>query len=400
MIRDPDGITNENDVWMNGSPGALLRRLYRAALASVDPRRSVAQALSEPAVAKPLRRARRVGVFAVGKAAAGMFEAAATPARKGLVVIPRGHPAPSRPGAMVLFSAHPEPDASSVAAARAAVRFFSGFGRQDVILCLVSGGSSSLLCLPRPGVTLAQKKRAVARLVHAGAPIEEVNRLRTSLSAVKGGKLGQSTAARLVTLVLSDVAADRPSLVGSGPTVRGRRGDVTRVVGSNRIGLAGAAREARRLGFRPRMERRRLAGEARDTGRRLAERVRRLPPGEVLLSGGETTVSLGRSPGTGGRNLEVALSAAIVLDGKRGVALLAAGSDGKDGKSSAAGALVDGRTIGRAERLGADPKGALSRHDTEPFFLRVGGLFRTGPTGTNVGDWAFGVRVFEQYSEQ
>ena len=380
---------------MNASAGPLLRRIYRAALASVDPRRCVAAALSEPAVAKALREARRVGVFAVGKASAGMFEAAAKRGRKGLVVLPRGYPAPSRKGATVLFSAHPEPDASSVAAARAAVRFFSGFGRDDLVLCLVSGGSSSLLCLPRPGLTLAQKKRAVARLVRTGAPIREVNRLRTSLSAIKGGKLGRTTAARLVTLVLSDVPGDRPSLVGSGPTIRARRGDVTRVVGSNRIGLAGAVLEARRLGFRPRVEKRRLGGEARVAGRGLAERLLRVPPGEVVLAGGETTVSLGRSGGRGGRNLEVALSAAIVLDGDSGIALLAAGSDGKDGTSSAAGALVDGSTIERAGRLRADPAGALSRHDTEPFFVLVGGLFRTGPTGTNVGDWAFGLRVLQ-----
>jgi glycerate 2-kinase len=378
---------------MNVSAGALLRRLYRAALASVDPRRSVAEALSEPAVAKALREARRVGIFAVGKAAAGMFDAAAKPGRKALVILPRGYPAPSRTGATLLFSAHPEPDASSVAAARAAVRFFSAFGRNDVVLCLVSGGSSSLLCLPHPGVTLAQKMRAVARLVRAGAPIREVNRLRTALSAIKGGKLGRTTPARLVTVVLSDVAGDRPSLVGSGPTIRARRGDLTRVAGSNRDGLEGAALEARRLRFRPRVQRRRLGGEARVAGRRLAERLSRVPPGEVVLAGGETTVSLGRSGGTGGRNLEVALSAAIVLEGTRSFFLLAAGSDGKDGKSSAAGALVDGRTTERARRLGADPEGALSRHDTEPFFVRVGGLFRTGPTGTNVGDWAFGLRV-------
>jgi glycerate 2-kinase len=402
MVPDdpgPDGITKENDVRMNPAAGPLLRRLYRAALASVDPRRSVAQALSDPAVAKALRGARRVGIFAVGKAAAGMYEAAARPGRTGLVVLPRGYPPPSRADPTVLFSAHPEPDASSVAAARTAVRFFSGFGPKDLVLCLVSGGSSSLLCLPRPGVPLAQKKRAVARLVRAGAPISEVNRLRTSLSAIKGGRLGRTTVARLVTLVLSDVPGDRPSLVGSGPTIRARRGDVTRVVGSNRMGLARAALEARRLGLRPRVERRRLDGEARVAGRGLAARLLRVPPGEVLLAGGETTVSLRRSGGTGGRNLEVALSAAIVLEGTRGVALLAAGSDGKDGKSSAAGALVDGRTIERARRLGANPAGALFRHDTEPFFFRVGGLFRTGPTGTNVGDWAFGVRVLKTGKE-
>jgi glycerate 2-kinase len=380
---------------MKPAPGALLRRLYRAALAAVDPRRTVATALSEPAVARALRDADQVGIFAVGKAAAGMLEAAARPGWKALVVLPRGYPPPSRGNATVLFSAHPEPDASSIAAARSALRFFSGFGRKDLVLCLVSGGSSSLLCLPRSGVTLAQKKRAVTRLVRAGASIIEVNRLRTSLSAIKGGKLGRMTAARLVTLVLSDVPGDRPSIVGSGPTVRARRGDVTRVVASNRIGLAGAALEARRLGFRARLESRRLEGEARDAGRRLGARVLRVPSGEVVLAGGETTVSLGRSAGTGGRNLEVALSAAIVLEGTRGVLFLAAGSDGKDGKSSAAGAIVDGRTIERAQRFGSDPAGALARHDTEPFFARVGGLFRTGPTGTNVGDWAFGVRVLK-----
>ncbi|MEP6471043.1 MAG: DUF4147 domain-containing protein [Acidobacteriota bacterium] len=378
---------------MNESPVPLLRRLYRAALSSVDPRRCVAAALSEPAVAEALGRARRVGIFAVGKAAAGMFDAAAAPGRRGLVVLPRGHPAPTRRGAAVLFSAHPEPDASSVAAARAAVRFFSEFGRDDVVLSLVSGGASSLLCLPRPGVRLAQKKRAVARLVRGGAPIREVNRLRTSLSAVKGGKLGRMTAARVVTLVLSDVAGDRPSLVGSGPTVRARRGDVTRVVGSNRLGIAGAAREALRLGFRPRVVARRLDGEARVAGRRLAERLLRIEPGEVLLAGGETTVSLRGPRGKGGRNLEAALAAAIVLDGEPGLALLVAGSDGRDGSSRAAGAFVDGRTMRRARRQGVDPAAALVRHDTEPFFTRAGGLLQTGPTGTNVGDWGFGLRV-------
>ena len=378
---------------MNEPPSLLLRALYRAALASVDPRRCVAAALADPAVARAIRRARRVGIFAVGKAAAGMFDAAAAPGRRGLVVLPRGHPAPSRSGATVLFSAHPEPDALSVAAARAAVRFFSEFGPDDVVLGLVSGGTSSLLCLPSPGVTLAQKKRAVARLVRSGASIREVNRLRTSLSAIKGGKLGRMTAARVVTLVLSDVAGDRPSLVGSGPTVRSRRGDVTRVVGSNRIGIAGAASEALRRGFRPRVVAGRLGGEARVAGARLGKRLLRMEPGEVLLAGGETTVSLRGPRGKGGRNLEVALGAAVVLDGEPGVAFLAAGSDGKDGTSSATGASVDGRTIRRARTRGADPAFALARHDTEPFFDRVGGILRTGPTGTNVGDWGFGVRV-------
>src|SRR6185436_12959115 len=140
--------------------------------------------------------------------------------------------------------------------------------------------------------TLAQKRSAVRELARSGASIAAVNRLRTKLSAIKGGRLGRSTAARLITLVLSDVPGDRASLVGSGPTVRGRRRDLVRVVGSNRSGLEAAAREARRIGLKPVLAPRRIAGEAARAGRRLARRAATLRPGSVLLAGGETTVAL------------------------------------------------------------------------------------------------------------
>jgi hydroxypyruvate reductase len=386
---------------MNRDTAVLLRALYRGALAAVDPRRSVADALSRRDVAAALAGARRVGVFAAGKAAAGMFRAGWRPGREGLVVLPRGYVAPAaRAGVRILYAAHPEPDVSSVRAARAAVAFFSGFGADDIVLCLLSGGSSSLLCLPRAGITLAQKRRDVRRLVRAGASIEQVNRLRTSLSAIKGGKLGRTTPARLVTLLISDVPGDRASLIGSGPTIRNRPGDVTRVVASNEAGLAGAARVARRFGLDPLTRRARLEGEAREVGRCLGRKVARIPEGQVLLAGGETTVTLGRVHGRGGRNLEVALSAAEELEGLADAALLAAGSDGRDGSSRAAGAVVDGSTITRARRSGLDPARSLARHDTEPFFERAGGLLRTGPTGTNVADWAFGVRVHRTGKEK
>lgn len=386
---------------MNRETDSLLRALYRAALAAVDPRRSVADALSRQDVAIALAGARRVGVFAAGKAATGMFLAGWRPGREGLVVLPRGYPAPApRAGVRILYAAHPEPDLSSVRAARAALRFFSEFSADDLVLCLLSGGSSSLLCLPRAGITLAQKRRAVRRLIRSGADIEEVNRLRTALSGIKGGKLGRATPAQLVTLLISDVPGDRPALVGSGPTIRNRRGDLTRVVASNRAGLAGAARAASRLGLDPRTRRERLEGEAREVGRRLGREVARLAHGEALLAGGETTVTLGRIHGRGGRNLEVALAAAEEIEGLAGAALLAAGSDGRDGSSKAAGALVDGSTIARARRYGLDPDRALARHDTEPFFARAGGLLRTGPTGTNVADWAFGIRVHRTRTEK
>ena len=329
-----------------------------------------------------------------------------------LAVVPRGasgsgsgsrsgSPVAGLPRRSILRASHPEPDASSVRAARRALAFFAGFGAEDAILCLISGGASSLVALPRPGVTLERKRRAVARLAASGATIAEINRLRRSLSAVKGGGLARATGARLVTLVLSDVAGDDPGVVGSGLTIRSRRrrSDVVRIVGSNRGGLEAAAAAARRLGLAPRIERRRLDGEARAAGADVAEKALALPPGSVLIAGGETVVHLRlrlrlplpRRRGRGGRCLELALGAAPVLRGSA-VALLAAGSDGVDGSSGAAGAFCDGGTLRRAMRRRLDPDRALREHDTRPFFRALGDLYVTGATGTNVGDWVFAVK--------
>jgi len=376
----------------------VLRDLYRAALAGVDPKRSTANALMPPAVAGFLASGRRLGIFAVGKAAAGMLEGAPRGDRA-LAILPKGYPPPRRGSVEALFAAHPFPDVSSIRAARRALAFFRSFSEEDVILCLLSGGASSLLCLPRPGITLAGKRAAVARAIASGASIVEINRLRKRLSAVKGGKLGRATRARLATLVLSDVPGDDPAIVGSGPTIRSRsrsrsrRGDLVAVVASNRAGLLAAAEWARGRGMKPRVVARRLEGEAREAGRRFARAARQLPPGAVLLAGGETTVTLSTRPGKGGRNLELALAAATELDGHPGVALLAAGSDGIDGSSRAAGAFADGRTIQRARDRGLDPDEALRRHDTEPFFAELEDLFVTGPTGTNVCDWVIAIRA-------
>lgn len=371
----------------------LLAALYRAALAGVDPVRAVRRALDDPEVSRRLRKARRTGVFAVGKAAAGMF-AGVTGGLfdQALVIVPRGSDGVPAGRAEVLRSAHPEPDSSSVLAARRAVEFFSGFGREDLILCLISGGTSSLLCLPKPGLTLSQKRRRVHELARAGASIEDVNRLRTSLSRVKGGGLGRETAATLVTLVLSDVPGDRPSIVGSGPTIRARRRDLVRVVASNGTGMEAARAFACSRGLAVRTRRRRLSGEAAEEGVRIARAAATLKRRTVLLAGGETTVRLNLRPGTGGRTLELALGAARRLEGLP-VALLAAGSDGRDGSSRAAGAFVDGTTLERARRRGLSVERALARHDTEPFFEALGDLFVTGPTGTNVCDWVFGIEA-------
>jgi glycerate 2-kinase len=370
-----------------------LEALFRAALRGVDPESAVAYALCDPVIERALSRALRVGVFAAGKAAAGMLDGARSiDWDAALAVLPRGYPRPRSGRVRVLSAAHPEPDRSSVIAAETALAFFGEFGPRDCIVCLISGGTSSLVAKPRPGLRLATKRATVRRLAESGASIVALNRLRSRLSSVKAGLLGRATRARLVTLVLSDVPGDDPSLVGSGPTVRRRRDDVTRVVGSNRAGLAAASREALRQGLFARVLRRRLTGEASEEGRRFARVAARLSPGQVLIAGGETTVTLSTRHGRGGRNLEFALTAALELEGRGEVGILAAGSDGVDGSSQAAGAFVDGSTIGRARRLGLRPDKSLRRHETEDFFERLGDLFLTGPTGTNVGDWALATR--------
>jgi len=371
------------------TPRALLERLYRAALAGADPEAAVRRALARPEIARALSTADAIGIFASGKAAAAMVRGARRiQASRTLAVLPRGYAASGLDRASVAFASHPEPDASSVRAARRALAFFRGFGKEDVIVCLVSGGTSSLLALPRPGLSLSTKRRTVRDLARSGASILELNRLRTSLSAVKGGGLGRATEARLVTLVLSDVPGDRPSAVGSGPTIRGRRGDLVRVVASNRDGLDAAERLVRRLGLEVVRRPHRLSGEAREEGRRLARQARLLSCGAILLAGGETVVRMPARHGRGGRSLELALGAALEIAGG-GIALLSAVSDGIDGSSSAAGAFVDGRTLARGARRGADAGRALRAHDTLSFFRRAGGLLVTGPTGGNVGDWVF-----------
>lgn len=378
---------------MNHSRRRLLQRLFRAALQGADPEAAVRGALAETGVARAIAAARSVGVFAAGKAAARMAQGARSiEARRSLVVLPRGHSTAGVAKRNVVFAAHPEPDRTSVHAAREALRFFGSFGEGDVILCLVSGGASSLLSLPRKGVSFAEKRRAVSALAASGASILALNRLRTSLSAIKGGGLGRATKARLVTLVLSDVPGDRAAIVGSGPTVRGRRGDLVRIVGSNRTGLDAAAREALRLGLRVRRRKQRLSGPARAAGEGIGREAARLPPGAVLLGGGETVVRLDGRRGRGGRSLELALGAALELGAGGDLDLLAAGSDGRDGSSTGAGAFVDGGTLARAGRRRLDAESALCRHDTHRFFSELGDLLVTGPTGTNVGDWVFALR--------
>jgi hydroxypyruvate reductase len=425
------------------------RAVLEAAVAAVDParvvRRSLALrrgALRVGGRALPLAAAARVRAVAVGKAAAPMMAAAeevlGDRLQAGICVTKRGHGGPlSR--ARLLEAGHPVPDESGLAAAAEVEALLAGGARGDVALVLISGGGSALLPSPAEGLTLAEKQAVTSLLLASGADIGEMNCVRKHLSRLKGGGLARRAApARVVTLILSDVVGDPLDVIASGPTVpdpttfadalavlerrglRGRvpaaalgrleagargeipetpkpgdpafRGSLPLLVGSNRIAVAAAARRARALGYRPLVLSTSVTGEAREVGAVLAAVAREarasghpVRPPCCLLSGGEPTVTL-RGGGKGGRNQELALAAALALEGLPGVAFLSAGTDGTDGPTDAAGALCDGATAGRARAAGLEPRRHLEAHDAYPLFEALGDLLVTGPTRTNVMD--------------
>jgi hydroxypyruvate reductase len=383
---------------------ADLERIWRAGVEACLPARVLPSHLPEPP------RGRTI-VLAIGKAAAGMAGALEEhwPAPlEGIAVAPHGSCAALRFIELV-SAAHPVPDEASVAAAGRLLALAQGAGPDDLVLALISGGASSLACLPGKGLSLAEKQLATETLLRSGASIGEINAVRRHLSGIKGGRLGEAAApARLLTLAISDVVGDRPEDIGSGPTVADpsladdakevlRRYGVKppelgwsersatvagefRIVASSADAVAAAAREARRLGYEP-MTLDACTGESREIGEAHAKLALGLQPGTALISGGELIVSVTGS-GCGGRNREYALAAAIALGGSR-ICGLAADTDGIDGGPDAAGAFFDGDTLARS---GRDARDALAANDSGGFFAALGDSFVTGPTGTNVSD--------------
>ena len=381
-----------------------------------------------------------VSVYGIGKAAAHMAapleDVLGERIAGGLVIVKDGYAAPLR-RIDVMEGGHPVPDRRSVAATRAMIDRLRRSRGDELVLFLVSGGGSSLLVKPADGLSLDEKVRANRALLQSGAPIEEINAVRRHLSAVKGGGLIPTIhPATLVNLVLSDVVGDPLELIASGPTVPprttgidpiavveryGLRGKMPErvlqrlrnarkagisastappeirarvdnvLIGNNRSLLDGARRKAEALGYEARILTSELKGEAREEAERLSriaidmKRGRRSSsPPLCLLIGGETTVTV-RGKGIGGRCTEFALSAAISVSGEE-IVVLAAGSDGTDGPTDAAGAISDGETCRRARRAGLDPMAALRANDSYPFFESIGDLVVTGPTRTNVMD--------------
>ena len=415
--------------WDDARARTALRAIFDGAVAAADPRRMLAAHLP----AKPRGRCVVVGG---GKSAALMAAAleAAWPdvALEGTVVTRYGHAVPTK-RVEVIEAAHPVPDANSERGAQRLLERVRGLGPDDLVLALISGGGSALLALPAPGLTLADKQAVNRALLASGATIGEINAVRKHLSGIKGGRLAAAAApAQVVTLAISDVPGDDAAVIASGPTVPDpttfaearallARYRITpppsvaahlaaaaeetpkpgslphasfRLIATPMMALARAAEVAHDLGLAPLILGDALEGEAREVGTLMAGIARSvrahaapLPAPAVLLSGGETTVTIGAGPaGRGGRNTEFLLGLAVALQGLPGVWAIAGDTDGIDGTEDAAGAIVAPDTLERARAAGIDPRAALDGHDSYTLFDAVGDLVRTGPTLTNVND--------------
>ncbi len=409
-------------------PRALLRGMFDAAVRQASP------ALCVPPHLPPAPPGRTV-VVGAGKAAAAMAQAADArwPADRplsGLVVTRYGHGVGLLRRIAVVEAGHPVPDAAGEGAASAVLGMVRGLGADDLVLCLVSGGGSSLLALPAPGLTLADKQWVSGALLRSGASIHDMNCVRKHLSAIKGGRLALAAApARVVSLLISDVPGDDPSVIASGPTVPdgttlaearavlARHGiqppravadrlaepsaetpkpgspafarSEVRIVATPKASLEAAALLARQAGLRAVVLGDAVEGEASVVARGMAaQALAAAASGQpcVLISGGETTVAL-RGQGRGGRNAEFLLALAVALDGHPAVHAIACDTDGIDGTEDNAGAWLAPGTLDRARALGLDARACLANNDGYGFFSALGDLIVTGPTRTNVNDF-------------
>jgi glycerate 2-kinase len=423
---------------MSLDPRAFLRSLFDAAIAAAQPERVIAAHLPPP----PKGRTLVIGAGKAGGAMAAAVDALwpADAPLSGLVVtrydhVPPGYKKP--PGRIeVVEAAHPVPDEAGAHAARRIAALTRGLGADDLVLCLISGGGSALLSMPAEGLTLADKQRVNQALLKSGANITEMNCVRKHLSAIKGGRLAAMCApARVLTLLISDVPGDDPSVIASGPTVPDastcldalailhryrieipeaalgglssgafetpKPGDACferstlAMIATPRASLQAAAASAHAMGITAHVLSDEIEGESREVGKvhaALARAVARhgqpFTKPCVILSGGETTVTVGGDArGRGGRATEFLLGCAQALQGDVGVWALAGDTDGIDGIESNAGAIVTPTTLARAAALGLKVEDHLAAHDAWSYFSALGDLVVTGPTYTNVNDF-------------
>src|SRR5579883_303366 len=414
---------------MLDEPKIFLRSLFEAAISAADPARVLARHLPAPPRG-------RTFVIGAGKAAAATARAAedAWPDElSGVVVTRYGHRMPTR-RIEVLEASHPVPDAAGLAASKRILESVKGLSADDLVLCLISGGASALLPLPLDDLALEDEQSLNKALLKCGATISEMNCVRRHLSAIKGGRLALAChPARVVSLLISDVPGDAPSDIGSGPTiadpttcadalaiiarygieisdkvrealVSGRGESVKpgdprlaaseiKMIATPQMALEAAAEKARQAGIPAHILSDRIEGEARDVGkvlaalaRHVAERGAPFSPPCVLLSGGETTVTV-RGAGRGGRNVEFLLSLGLALEGNPGIFAVAGDTDGVDGLEEIAGAYLAPDSLARAWKKGIKPQESLAANDGHAFFEALGDSIVTGPTLTNVNDF-------------
>ncbi|MER8917652.1 glycerate kinase [Mesorhizobium sp. M0761] len=414
-------------------PKSFLISIFNAAVAAADPERTIRDHL-------PARPKGRTIVIGAGKGSAQMaaaFEKVWDGPIEGLVVTRYGYGARCE-RIEIIEAAHPVPDAAGLEASRRLLEKVQGLTADDLVVALISGGGSALLPSPAAGLTLADEIAVNEALLASGAPIAAMNTIRKHLSTIKGGRLAAAAwPAKLVSLVVSDIPGDNPALVASGPTVpdSGNRADAlasiaaygmklpdavmahinspeadapdlddqrfsrneVHLIASAGVSLEASAAEAKRQGIEAVILSDSIEGEAREVGgvhaaiaREVATRNRPFKKPVLILSGGETTVTL-RAPvdgkrGKGGRNSEFLLAFAIGISGAEGIHALAADTDGIDGSEDNAGAFADGSTVSRMRAAGIDAKAMLAGNNAWTAFNAIGDLFVPGPTGTNVND--------------
>lgn len=400
-------------------------QIFRAALEAADPDRAVTQHLrfDGRVLAAGRRRYRlsqfdRIQVIGAGKASAAMGRAVERILSRrvsgGLVNVKDAHLRLRR--IELNECAHPVPDERGLEGARRIAEIARHAGERDLLICLISGGASALMPLPAAPITLAAMRETTRRLLACGATIHELNTVRKHVEMLKGGQLAQLAApATVLALILSDVVGDDLDVIGSGPTVPDsstaahaaaifekygipplplhetpKQLDRVQnlIVGSNRLAIDAAARRARELGYRPLVLSTFIEGETRDVAsvhaaiaKEILTSNRPVRRPACILSGGETTVTV-RGTGSGGRNQEFVLAAALALEGFGPVTIFSAGTDGSDGPTDAAGAIADQNTL----RAGPDARAFLKNNDSYHFFEKISSLIKTGPTGTNVMD--------------
>jgi glycerate 2-kinase len=409
----------------------MLRAMFDAAVAAAVPALCIPKFL-------PNKPKGRTIVIGAGKASAAMAQALEQNWEgklEGIVVTRYGHAVPCSQ-IEIIEAAHPVPDDAGTKAAARMLQMMQGLTADDLVIALISGGGSSLLCLPADGITVEEKRAVNKALLQSGAPIKEMNCVRKHLSKIKGGRLAAAAhPARVVSLIISDVPGDDLASVASGPTVPDptnfvqardiiaryninvphsvtahllkaehetpKPGDQllsraeAHLIASPQKSLEAAATVAKKAGFTPIILGDAIEGESRELGimmSGIAQQVRMFsqpsPPPCAIISGGETTVTIkdGNQSGKGGRNVEFLLSLAIKLNSSKNIAALAADTDGIDGACEVAGAIIDDSTLQRARSLRLDPQDFLHRHDAHTFFERVDDQIITGPTLTNVND--------------